>query len=77
MNEITLSKLQTGKKAIVSKINGGHQLLKKLNSLGIYEGVEIKKITSYFHGPVIVEVMSSKVAIGRGMSEKILVKEIN
>lgn len=73
--EINLSKATEGKFK-VSKINGGENLLKKLSSLGIYEGTEIEKILNYHHGPVVVKVLNSQVAIGRGMAEKIMVQKI-
>ncbi|MEF3280610.1 MAG: ferrous iron transport protein A [Elusimicrobiota bacterium] len=73
--EITLSNAKKGRFKVI-KINGGLNLSKKMASLGIYEGTEIEKILSYNHGPVIVKVLNSQVAIGRGMAEKILLKEI-
>ncbi len=65
------------KKLKVVQINGGYNILKKLNSMGIFEGAFIEKITSYHHGPVIVKVMNSQLAIGRGMAEKIIVEEMS
>ncbi|MEW6012519.1 MAG: FeoA family protein [Elusimicrobiales bacterium] len=64
------------KKLKVVQINGGHNIVKKLNSMGIFDGSLIEKIASYNHGPVIVKVMNSQLAIGRGMAEKIIVEEI-
>ncbi|HOJ86399.1 MAG TPA: FeoA domain-containing protein [Elusimicrobiales bacterium] len=64
------------KKLKVVQINGGHNILKKLNSMGIFEGSWIEKVVSYEHGPIIVKVMNSRLAIGRGMAEKIMVEEI-
>uniref|UniRef100_A0A7V4E2L0 Ferrous iron transport protein A n=1 Tax=candidate division WOR-3 bacterium TaxID=2052148 RepID=A0A7V4E2L0_UNCW3 len=61
----------------VVKILGGCGLRRRLESLGIYEGVKIKKISkALLRGPVIIEVKNSKVAIGYGMAKKILVKKI-
>lgn len=74
--EMSLSKAPF-KKLKVLKINGGNNLLKKLNSMGIFEGSLIEKVVSYNHGPVIVKVMNSRLAIGRGMAEKIMVEEIS
>lgn len=60
----------------VIKINGGNNIKSKLYQLGIYEGSEIEKRFSYKKGPVIVKVLNSEVAIGRGMAEKIIVEEV-
>lgn len=73
--EVKLSQAKDTKLFVV-KINGGNNLLKKLGSMGIYEGVNIEKLTSYNKGPVIIKVLNSHIAIGRGMAEKIIVKEL-
>lgn len=73
--EVKLSQAKANK-LVVLKINGGNNLLKKLGSMGIYEGVSIEKLMSYNKGPVIIKVLNSKLAIGRGMAEKIIVKEL-
>lgn len=76
MSEITLDKLTDNRKAVIVDINGGKTLFSKLSSMGIYPGEKIKKISSFNNGPVIVEVKSTKVAIGRGMASKVIVKEV-
>ncbi|MCS7250409.1 MAG: ferrous iron transport protein A [candidate division WOR-3 bacterium] len=75
---IDLVSLEENTLAEVTKIIGGSKIRARLESLGIYEGVKIKKISkSLLKGPVIVEVKSCKVAIGYGMAKKILVKKSN
>ena len=59
----------------VKKILGGESLSKKLSIMGIYEGSIVEKKISYGRGPVIVKVGSSEIAIGRGMSAKIMVEK--
>jgi ferrous iron transport protein A len=74
---IDLVSLEENKSAEVVKILGGFCMRQRLESLGIYEGVRIKKISkALLRGPVIIEVKNSKVAIGYGMAKKILVKKI-
>jgi ferrous iron transport protein A len=73
--QIQLSKANWGKLKII-KINGGQTVLKKLETMGICESAIIEKLISYHHGPVIVKVMNSQLAIGRGMAEKIIVEEL-
>jgi len=72
--EINLAKAPNTKLKVL-KINGGENLLKKLSIMGIYEGVIIEKKLSYNNGPILIKVANSEVAIGRGMSNKIIVKE--
>ncbi|MEW5951993.1 MAG: ferrous iron transport protein A [Elusimicrobia bacterium] len=75
--ETTLLKLKTGEKALVKEILGGKNVKEKLNAMGIYPGAEIKKSISPSKGPIIAEILRYKIAIGRGMAEKIIVYENN
>lgn len=75
-NEIQLLKLRHDDKARISSINGGQALTSRLRAMGIYPGAVVKKMLSPSRGPVVIEVLNSKVAIGRGMAEKIMVKKI-
>ncbi|MBP7796332.1 MAG: FeoA domain-containing protein [Elusimicrobiales bacterium] len=74
--EITLSKAKNAKLKVI-KINGGRNMIAKLYSMGIYEGVDIEKLVSYSKGPVVIKVLNSQIAIGHNMAEKIVVKEMN
>ncbi|HHT64991.1 MAG: FeoA family protein [Caldicoprobacterales bacterium] len=50
--------------------------LKLLSSMGVFEGVKIRKENIYkFGGPVSVSLATRKIAIGKEVAEKILVKE--
>ena len=70
--------LDKTKKSLVRvvKITGSSSTVKKLENMGITEGSVIKKVFSYKSGPIIVNVKSSNIAIGRGMAGKIFVEEI-
>ncbi|MEO0130525.1 MAG: FeoA family protein [candidate division WOR-3 bacterium] len=73
---VDLASLEEGSSAEVVKILGGWKIHSRLEGLGIYEGVKIRKISkSLLRGPVIIEVKNCKVAIGYGMAKKILVKK--
>ena len=72
--EIPLSQLEIGKTAKVKRLVGGFGLQRKTLSLGIRVGKSIKVISSQpFRGPTIVEVDSMRIAIGRGIANKIIV----
>ena len=74
MNVLDLTQLQTGKEAKITEIAGGHRMLSKAESLGIRNGVKIKKISSQMmRGPITIEIGKSRVAIGFGMAQKIFV----
>lgn len=75
---LTLNQLKKKSKAIVMKITGGYQLQNKLNALGIREGVALRKESeSFLRGPVTVNIGQTKIAVGYGMAEKIMVKLVD
>jgi Fe2+ transport system protein FeoA len=73
---VSLSSLKPGESGIVYDFKGGERLRKKLDSLGIRKGKNIKKISDMvLRGPITIQIdNSSRIAIGRGMAEKIMVK---
>ncbi|MDI3547394.1 MAG: ferrous iron transport protein [Halanaerobiales bacterium] len=75
MNQLTLIELGQGEKGRVFGFEGGQGLINKLNAMGIRQGKEITKISdSFLGGPVTVQVDNIKVAIGHGMSAKIIME---
>lgn len=75
-NIISLAELAAGKKGEVFSFKGGKNLKKKLDSLGIRKGKQVKKVSDMvLKGPITIQIEnSSRIAIGRGMAEKIMVK---
>ncbi len=74
---ISLLQLPTNKKAKITSIDGGHGFQRKLQTLGIREGQEIKVVSKQpFRGPITIKVCSSQMTLGRGVARNILVEEI-
>lgn len=74
-NLISLVELAPNMIGKVVEIQGGYGMIRKLDTLGIRPGVEVRKISSQLmRGPVMVEVERSQVGIGFGMARKILVE---
>ena len=74
--EISLLKLQTGKKAKIRRLEGGTTFLAKLASLNIRIGKTVKMVTAQpFSGPVVIEVGGRGVTLGRGIAMGIFVEE--
>jgi len=72
-----LADAENGKNYRVLSINGGRGVVSNLYSLGIYPGSVIKVSNkSFFHGPLKVSINGTQVALGRGISEKVLVEEV-
>jgi len=74
--EITdLLSMRENEKGLVTEITGGPNLVGKLKAMGIHPGRQVAKRTpGNYTGPVVVEVMGSKVALGRGMASKIKIR---
>jgi len=73
---VSLSLLEEGNTGVVHDFKGGEKFRKKLDSLGIRKDKRIKKISDMvLKGPITIQIEnSSRVAIGRGMAEKIIVR---
>jgi ferrous iron transport protein A len=73
--QVTLAQMRGGQSGIVLGIDGGPGMVNRLNALGIIPGKRITKISSMLmRGPVTVEVNRTRVAIGFGMANRILVQ---
>jgi ferrous iron transport protein A len=56
----------------VIHFDGGHRVRAHLNTLGIHIGDWLTVVErAPFHGPVLVEVNGSRIALGRGVASKI------
>ena len=73
--ETTLQNMKAGQSGTIAQLLGGHRLVNRLSALGITPGKRITKLSAMImRGPVTVQVNSTQIAIGFGMSNKILVK---
>lgn len=77
MERFNLTQMKSGEQGTVSQIIGGFGMQRRVESLGVRIGVNIKKISSQFmRGPVTVQVGNTQVALGFGMAQKIIVEKI-
>jgi ferrous iron transport protein A len=78
MIEKPLGKLAIGVQARIARIYGGKGMVRRLSEMGFTPGTEVKMIHNHnpYVGPVLVEIKDSRIALGRGVSMKITVKEI-
>ena len=83
--KLPLTHLNDGESGIVVSITGSRRssarhrrrwgLKRRLEDMGLTPGVEVKVVKSApFRGPLELEVRGSKLAIGRGMAERVLVR---
>jgi len=72
-----LLSMKENERGHVTGITGDKALIEKLTAMGIHPGREVAKRTPKdYKGPVMVDVMGSRIALGRGMAAKIRVKVI-
>lgn len=68
-----LSLIKPGKNVRLVSITGGRFLQSRLVSMGLLQGTPIEVVKNRGDGPVIVSVKGSRLVLGRGMAQKILV----
>jgi ferrous iron transport protein A len=69
----SLADLPTGTRTVVHTLQGGREFVSRLSALGFTSGTEVKVVQNYRHGPLIVLVRGTRVALGRGEASRVLV----
>ncbi len=64
-----------GKLLTVIGINAGWGLQRRLTDMGLTPGVQIRVMNGQCAGPVLIDLRGSRLGLGRGVAQKILVKE--
>jgi ferrous iron transport protein A len=72
---ISLSKMGVNQSGIISSLEGGGKFQVRLQALNLRIGKRIKKIsTNPFRGPIVIEIDQSRLALGHGMANKVMVE---
>jgi Fe2+ transport system protein FeoA len=72
---IPLDRLPAGSSGIVRSFEGDKVLTSRLSALGISIGITVKVLRNGEHGPLLTLVRSTRIALGRRTSRKIMVEE--
>jgi ferrous iron transport protein A len=64
-----------GKSAEINSVQGGESLTKKIMEMGMNTGAIIKIIKND-SGPLIIKVGETRLVLGRGMAQKVMVCEV-
>jgi ferrous iron transport protein A len=72
---VSLSDVRSGRSVRISRMTGGHHFLSRLASLGFTPGANLQVVQNYGRGPIIVILRDTRVALGRGEAQKILVEQ--
>ena len=79
-HEVALTTLKKGETGTVSSIKSEHGrgriFEKRLIDMGLTPGTPVRVVKSVpFHGPIEIHVRGSRLALGRGMAERIFVEK--
>jgi ferrous iron transport protein A len=74
---MTLDQVYENKRAKVIDIQGGAGVRQRLGQMGIHPG-DIVTILRFgaLRGPILIEVHGSQVALGRGITSRVTVEEV-
>ena len=68
-----LTEIPAGRTVRLVKVDAGYGLNSRLAAMGLLANVFVEVLRNDFHGQLIVRVKSTKVVLGRGMAQKVLV----
>ena len=73
---VPLNSLRPGERGVVVDLRGGHEFRSKLYAMGLAPGVIIRVVESYSQGPIVIEAGGTRLAVGKGMAGKLLVRKL-
>ena len=68
---VPLTKLEVGETGVVRRLDGGRGLIGRLAVLGFTPDAEVTMFQNFGHGPLIVTVRDTRIALGRGEAGKV------
>ena len=71
---MVLSSVKPGNEVTILDINGGRGIRSKLYSMGLVPGTKLTVLNGHSAGPIMISVRDSRLAIGHGMAQKIIVR---
>jgi ferrous iron transport protein A len=71
-----LSALQAGQTAVIHDFVAGHTLVSRLSVLGFTPDARVTMVQNFGHGPVIVNIRDTRVALGRGEAARVRVRRL-
>ena len=74
-SSVPLTRLAPREEGAVISLSGGHGFVSRLATLGFTPGTPLIMVQNYGHGPLIVRVRDTRIALGRGEAGRILVRQ--
>ena len=72
---LPLTNVRSGQPVVLVQISGGHHVAHRLAELGLTPGVELEVLQNK-GGPILLAVRGTRLAIGRGMANKVMVRSL-
>lgn len=72
----TLSSMHPGARGVVRRLAGGQAFMSRLAALGFTIGAEVRVLQNFGHGPLIVLVRDTRIALGRGEALRVTVDPV-
>jgi ferrous iron transport protein A len=72
--EVPLAALAAGEQGAVIELFGGGGFVGRMAALGFTPGSLVRMVRNSGHGPLIVEVVDTQVALGRGEARHVIVR---
>jgi Fur family ferric uptake transcriptional regulator len=69
---VRLSRAEAGERVIILDHTGGREMARRLGDMGLTRGTEVE-VLSQNEGPMVISCRGSRLALGKGLSEKIMV----
>jgi len=62
-----------GEVGVIEEVRGGRGFVSRLSSLGFTPGARVTMVQNFGRGPIIVMLRGTRIALGRGEAQKIIV----
>jgi ferrous iron transport protein A len=72
---VALSALPAGGQGIVDSLHGGHEFRSRVANLGFTAGAPLRVLQNHSHGPVLVSLRGTLVALGRAEAAMVVVRD--
>jgi ferrous iron transport protein A len=73
---VSLDRLGPGAHGVLRHLGGGKDFASRLAALGLSLGTEVEVLQNPGHGPMLVRMRGTRIALGRGEALKIRVEEL-
>jgi ferrous iron transport protein A len=73
----SLDALKPGTRAVVASLPPARGIAKRMISLGLTPGAEVRMLQNHGRGPIILEVHGARLAIGRGMARAVVIQALH